>query len=39
VVEQALPGGQPGDGHGGGHGVVDVRRERGEVAGLPGRLA
>ena len=34
VVEQALPGGQPGDGQGGGHGVVDVRRKRGEVAGL-----
>ena len=29
VVEQALPGGQPGDGHGGRHGVVDVGRERG----------
>jgi hypothetical protein len=34
VVEQALPGGQPGDRQRGGHGVVDVRREWGEVAGL-----
>jgi hypothetical protein len=34
VFEQALPGGQPGDGQRGGHGGVDVRRQRGEVAGL-----
>ena len=34
MVEQALPSGQPGDGQSGGHGVVDVRWQRGEVAGL-----
>jgi hypothetical protein len=38
VVEEALPGGQPGDGHGGGHGVVNVRRKLGEVAGLHRRV-
>ena len=34
MVEQALPGSQPGDRHRGGDGVVDVSREWGEVAGL-----
>jgi len=34
VVEQALPGGQPGNGQSGGHGVVDAGRKRGQVAGL-----
>ncbi|BBJ37767.1 hypothetical protein SSPO_004850 [Streptomyces antimycoticus] len=34
VVEQALPGGEPGDGQCGGQGVVDVSRQRGEVAGF-----
>ena len=34
VVEQALPCGQPGDRQRGGHGVVDVGRQRSEVARL-----
>jgi hypothetical protein len=34
VIDQRLPGGQPGDGQSGGHDVVDVRRKRSEVAGF-----
>jgi hypothetical protein len=36
VVGQVLPCGQPGDRQGGGHGVVDICRERSEVTGLHG---
>lgn len=38
MIEECLPGGEPGDRQRGGRDVVDIGRERGQIAGLDRRV-